>query len=45
MYIFLLYIILQCTIKIDMKTAQKIDNNLLYGNVFPFKVRSLGQDG
>ncbi len=33
------------TIKSDMKTGQKIVNNLINENIFPLKVSSLRQDG
>ncbi len=40
MYILLQYI----TIKSDMKTAQKITNNLINESIFRLKVSSLRQD-
>ncbi len=40
-YIFLLFI----TIKSDIKSAQKIVNNLINENIFPFKVSPLRQAG
>ncbi len=40
-----LYVLLFITIKLDMKTAQKVVNNLINENIFPLKVSSLRQDG
>ncbi len=40
-----LYFLLFKTNKSDMKTTQKMVNNLINENIFAFKVSSLRQDG
>ncbi len=39
------YFVLYITIKSDMKTAQKVVNNLMNENIFPLKVISIRQGG
>ncbi len=39
-----IFVLLFITIRSDMKTAQKIVNNLINENIFPLKVSSLRQD-
>ncbi len=44
-WIFDLYFLLFKTIKSDIKTVQKIDNNLINENIFPLQISSLRNAG